>query len=52
LLASCVIPWIGIIKLGFKNIGSIAINNIPPPKPITPAMTEVKKEISPKIYSI
>lgn len=52
LLANCVMPWMGMIKLALINKGNIAISNIPPPKPISPAMTEVKNEINPREYSI
>lgn len=52
LLAICVMPCMGMIKLGLKNRGNTAISNMPPPKPMTPAMTDVQKEINPNVYSI
>jgi hypothetical protein len=42
----------GITKFGLRKIGRIAINNIPPPKPTTPAITEVHNEINPNTSSV
>ena len=52
LLATWVMPWIGMIIFELKKIGSMAIRSMPPPKPITPAIRDVRSEISPNINSM
>lgn len=51
LLANCVSPWIGMMMLGDKYRDKMGSSNNPPPKPSTPEIIEVIKEVRKRIAS-